>query len=256
MKRLDPYFRLSNIDIYLEEDSMRQDFIDMLTSDYGVSSADPPPSSGKDSLSPEKEEADYAAARRRAEEKIREMLDQYGVSDAAYAVMLRGELILSGSSAGIRIKEVSSMQEYLDGQLASYAATMTGMMAMVLTVMLLVMGAIVSITVSALIRRQKTSFGIYKALGYTTRDLIRIVRLNMAVNAAAGSLIGILLCRLFANSLLRLLFQNMGLDLARFHINPYLLGASALFTFLYVWLLSSWKARRVKGISVYDLLTE
>lgn len=69
MKRLDPYFRLSNIDIYLEEDSMRQDFIDMLTSDYGVSSADPPPSSGKDSLSPEKEEADYAAARRRAEEK-------------------------------------------------------------------------------------------------------------------------------------------------------------------------------------------
>lgn len=256
MKRLDPYFSLSNIDIYLEEDSMRQDFIDMLYPAYGVSSADTPPSAVNDAVSPENEGADYTAAKRRAEEKIKEMLDQYGVSDAAYAVMLRGDLILTGSSDGIKIKEVSSMQEYLDGQLASYAATMTGMMAMILTVMLLVMGAIVSITVSALIRRQKTSFGIYKALGYTTRDLIRIVRLNMAVNAAAGSLTGILLCRLFANSLLHLLFQNMGLDLARFHINPFLLAASALFTFLFVWLLSSRKARRVKGISVYDLLTE
>lgn len=250
LHRIDPYYKLTGIDIYLREGVSRSDFMDRLRATYSVvSDTGERPADGE---APSK----YNEAGKRAEEKIKRMLDRYGVSSVEYTVMQKGEVILTGSSAAYRIREISSLNEYLDGQLKSYAAMMNGLMAVILSVMLLVMGTIISITVSSMLRRKRMEMGIYRSMGFTTEELIRMIGLNFTVDAVLGSLIGILLCGLFGGKLLILFFSTLAVDLAGVEINPVWLGAVGVITVLFVCLLSVFKARRVRRISVYELLTE
>lgn len=261
LKRIDPYYEITSIDLYLEEGVSRGDFMNQLRLIYGDVHGQE--GTGLTDQSEDLEEAGQpgrsegrAEARKRAEEKMKKLLDQYGLTGVAYAVMKDGEILLSGSSTAYRIKEVSSLSEYLDGQLKSYAAMMTGMMAMIVIVMLLVMGTIISITVSSLLRRQRAELGIYRSFGFTTGELVRVIRLNFTVDAVLGSLLGILMCGLFANQLLCLFFRSLMVDIAGLEVNPFWLAVVGILTVLYVSLLTTYKARQVKKVTVYELLSE
>lgn len=256
LRRIDPYYRLSGMDIYLKEGVSDAEFMERLRDIYGVASDadDTAAKDGGKAAAGEMEQ--FKAAGQKAEEKIRKLLDQYGVSGVEYAVMQEGKTILSGGSSGYRIKEVSSLNDYLEGQLESYTAMLDGMMSMILLVMLLVMGTILSITVSSLLRRQRVELGIYRALGYTTRDLVRIIRLNFEVNAVLGSLLGLLVCRFASNKLLQMFFSNLGLESGIFEIHILWLVPVAVLTTVYLSLLAQFKARRVKKITAYELLSE
>lgn len=248
--RLNPAFTLNSMNIYLKEEVDRRAFIDMLYREYGVA-ADQGGEGQEGSAG-----TAYGAAVRRAEEEIRKMLDQYGMNSVSYAAMLDGEIILSGDSSSYKIKEISSLAEYLDGQLASYAFMMKGLMVTIFLVMLLVMGAIISITIRSMIRRQREELGVYKAIGYTTSDLVRIIRLNFTVNAVAGSLLGLLAGRFLTNGILSAFFSNFGLYTSAFMIRFSWLSIIGIGTVLYIWLLSTVCAYRVRKITVYEQLTE
>lgn len=256
LRRIDPYYQIMSIDLYLEDGVLRSDFMNQLRLTYGDISGQQENLVKTESSEKQEQAEQYGAARKRAQEKIKRLLDQYGISGVEYAVMKDGEMILSGSSASYRVKEISSLNEYLDGQLKSYAAMMTGMMFVIVMVMLLVMGTIISITVSSLLRRQRSELGIYRSFGFTTSELVRIIRLNFMVDAVLGSLLGILVCGLSANQLLCMFFRSLMVDIAGLQVNLVWLSVVGVITILYVSLLATFKARQVRKVTVYELLTE
>lgn len=246
IRRIRPYFTPSQIDIYVKEQVSSQALIEKLYQTYGTADR----IDVVNSL-----EGDFCAAEQIAREQMKKLQEQYGMSSVAYAVMLDGEIILSGDSSPCKIKEITSLSEYLEGQLKSYATMMSGMVTLILLIMFVIIGAIITITIKSLLYRQKEEFGIYKALGYTTKDLVKIIRLNFLVNAILGAIVGGVFCKLTANRLLGLFFSNMGMDLAAFKISSLWILVIGILVIGYIWLLVSWKAYRVKKITVYHLLS-
>lgn len=251
IKRLSPYYTPNQLNVYLKDPSTATALIERLYTQYGTST-----SSDDEDMTDISSQKPYADAAKKAEDQIKKLLQQYGVSSVEYAVMLDGQIILSGDSSDYKIKEMVSLTEYLDGQLKNYAVMISGLVAMILCVMLVIIGSIISITIKSLLRRQKEEFGIYKALGYTTNDLMRIISMNFLLNAVSGSLLGILVCKLSANSVLSMLFRNMGLDVVVLKTDLWWLLIMGMVTVIYICLFSAWQARQVKKISAYELLTE
>lgn len=98
--------------------------------------------------------------------------------------------------------------------------------------------------------------GIYKALGFTTRDLVKILALNFTLLAGISAAAGTLLCMTAAPSLLQLLFENAGLSIHGLPVNPLLLVLTSGLVVFFVWILSTVRAYQIKNISVYTLFTE
>lgn len=237
MQRMNPYYRISQIDVYLNGNAEQKAFIEKLDKKYLHPTAN-------------------TKAQEKAGEQIQKLLEKHGINSMEYAVMQDGEILISGDSSLYQIKEISSLTDYLNGQLKSYTSMMSGLMIIILLVMLLIMGAIISLTIKSVIHKQKEEFGIFKAIGYTTKDIMRIIQLNVLVNAAAGALLGGLICRFTANPVLKPLFNSMGMSIGNFQVNSLWLIGIAICIVVYVWLLSMLKINQVRRITVYELLTE
>ena len=120
----------------------------------------------------------YSQAKQIADEKIAKLLSDYGVDSVSYSVMLDGKIIMSGDSSAYKISKIEDLKDYLNGQLNSYAQTMSGMVASILAVTLLITGGILSITIKSIIKNKRKEYGIYKAMGYTTKDLVKQLSLS------------------------------------------------------------------------------
>lgn len=251
IRRLSPYYTPGQLHVYLKNPKEAADLIEKLYARYGTAET-----ANDQETQPNVAGKRYADASQKAQEQIKLLLKQYGIASVEYAVMLDGEIILSGGSSNYKIKEMVSLTEYLEGQLKSYAVMISGLVAMILCVMLIIIGSVISITIKSLLRRQREEFGIYKALGYTTKDLVKIISLNFLLNAGAGALLGIVSCKLSANYILGILFRNMGMDIVDFKVDLWWLAAMGIIAVVYIFLLCAWKACKVKKISVYELLTE
>lgn len=104
--------------------------------------------------------------------------------------------------------------------------------------------------------REKQDIGIYKSLGFTTQNLRLQFSLRFVFIALIGSMIGIILSLLFNNSMVEFLLKNIGVSgfvsqytVATFFV-PMLLMCLCFFAFSY------FASRKVKSVSVKELVTE
>lgn len=252
IKKLRPQYEMKKIDIYLKDGIDKEKFKEKLRQIYKVAVKD-------DKLSGDNDEiviGKYSEAKKAAEEKIARLLSDYGVNSVSYSVMLNGEIILSGDSSAYKIKEIADLHDYLSGQLNSYAGIMSGMVKAMVLITLLIIGGILTITIKSIIRRKREEYGILKALGYTTLDLVKQLSLGFAFTSIIGTLIGTLTIILFSNNIFQLLFYGMGLTKVNIIINPVLLLIMDICITIYVYFLAMFKAYKIKKITVYELLTE
>lgn len=242
MRKLRPCYQITQIDVYLEDGTDPEKVISHLHQNFGFSQ-----DLGK---------GKYAKATEKAQAQIEKLLKDYGVSSVDYAVMYQGKIILSGNSSSYQIKEMTNMKEFLSGQLGLYGSMLKGIITVILMVTFLIIGAILSNTIKTLIKKKKEELGIYKALGFTTKDLVKILALNFTLLAGISAAAGTLLCMTTAPSLLQLLFENAGLSIHGLPVNPLLLVLTSSLVVVFVWILSTVRAYQIKNISVYTLFTE
>jgi ABC-type transport system, involved in lipoprotein release, permease component len=252
IKRLRPQYKMNQIDVYLKDGVNKESFKQKLRTLYKVAVNQ---NDSSENISSEYS-GKYARAKKIADEKIAKLLSDYGAQSVSYAVMLDGVIILSGGSSSYKIKEITDIKDYLHGQLGSYADMMSGMVTVIILITFFITGGILSITIKSLLRKQRQDYGIYKAIGYTTPDLVKQLSLYFTITGMAGTLIGTAVVLLFANSILQLLFTGIGLTHMLIGINPFLLPAIDISIIVYINLLAKLKAQRVKKINAYELLTE
>lgn len=254
MKRLRPRYEIQQIDIYLEEGVNKEQFKEKLRTIYKVAVKEDALTESDPAIMPEDKK--YTEAAKRAEEKISKLLSDYGVNSVSYAVMQNGEIILSGDSSAYKIKELSDLEDYLDGQLSAFGSIASGMVTVIAAVTFLIIGGILSITIKSRIRAKRTEYGIYKAMGYTTKDLVFQFSLSFTVTSFLGIITGSIATLFLSGHVLGLLLLSLGLTRISLKINPASILLMDCCMMVFICLFAIIKAYRIRKITAYELMAE
>jgi putative ABC transport system permease protein len=110
--------------------------------------------------------------------------------------------------------------------------------------------------IKSMIVRQKKELGIYKALGYTDRQLMKMIAVSFMPSVAAGTLAGSLGAGLSVNRLASSLFGMLGISKMELNVNILLLILMGIVLAVFAYGISMAVAGKLKSITVYGLLAE
>ena len=191
---------------------------------------------------------DYEARiRRRAEQVIAAMSEQFDATHVEYAIR-SGDQIIAGDSSGMRIRLFLNLSESLSQAMEKFctAVSMTTKLFMGISAFVVLM--ILSILMESEIRQQRKSLGIMKGMGYTAKELMLQLAFRIMPSAliavVTGTVLGILTTRLLINSI----------GIVPVSLPAVLLLDAVLLAFCFA--CACFGARKIKQISVYELMTE
>ena len=129
-------------------------------------------------------------------------------------------------------------------------------MVMIVAITVLVVVLILYLVIKTMILKRKREFGILKAIGYTTFQLMTQITLSFVPIVITGVLIGAVLGCLYTNSMLTMLLSGAGIHNVQFIVKLPLIVILCVGIIVLAYLVSMLVARRVKRISAYGLITE
>ena len=240
MERVNPTYRPGTMEVYLEEGVDTAEFRYVLTEKYGRSLSDAA-----------KERAEGGTyedrIRAEAEQQIAEMMANYGVSHVEYAIQA-GDTVISDNSDAFRIASIMNLSDILRTQLAGLSAAISIIATVFVILSAVVVMVILFVLMESTIRRQRREFGIMKGMGYTSRELM--VQLAMRIMPAAltavvcGTVLGVLATGLLTAYIGKVAVQVPLIILLDIALLAFCFGCAYF------------GARKIKRISVYELMTE
>ena len=248
IRRINPSFEITELNIYLKDGYETTAFIKKLEQTYPV-------------LAPE-EKVDTSAmtpgerAQQRAEERVAKLLSMYDVDSADYALSVNGEVVLAGSSVNYKINKIDNMELFIGTSIGTFVAMVAMLVLGVLLSTLFIVGLILVLVIRYMILKRRHEFGIMKAVGYTSSQ----IRMQIAFGFLPVSIIGIaggcLLAGTTLNSVFTVLLQPMGVSKLAFYSNPLLLAVLFAGLLLYVFVVAFLSSKKVKTITPYELFVD
>ena len=251
IRRIQPTFDSSSIQIYLRDGVNEDAFIKTAEETFSVLA----PSSSltdqeEESLSPED------AAREKAEEKLSALMTMYGVDSAQYALMVDGELLLFGDTNAYQLDHLENNLQLIAASSSSLTTAIQMMSIILLISTLCIISLVLYMVIRSMLVKRRREFGIYKAIGYTSRQLMLQIAISFLPSAFVGVLCGSTAAVLGSGPLMAVLLGGMGISRLDFEVPVFLLLAMGCSLLLFSFLLSMLVSRKIHKISVYGLLTE
>ncbi|UNK18750.1 FtsX-like permease family protein [Paenibacillus sp. N3/727] len=157
---------------------------------------------------------------------------------------------------GTLIKDITDVDEMLASQSSVYISAVLSVMVTILAITVLVVALILYLVIKTMILKRKRDFGILKATGYTTLQLMTQIVLSFVPVVIVGAIIGGVLGSLCTNSVLTLLLSGAGVYNVQFIVNIPLIVVLCVGLIVLAYLISMLVARRIKRITAYGLITE
>ncbi|SHM53778.1 ABC transporter permease [Ruminococcus flavefaciens] len=240
MKRLIPSYSPDTIELYLKDGIDAEEFRYELTQKYGRSISDISDDDNAEGTYEERIKAE-------AERQIADMMANYGVSHVEYAIQ-SGDKVISGNSSGFLIKSIMNIGDIMDTQLSGLATAIEIMTTLFMVLSAVVVMIILFMLMESSIRRQRKELGIMKGMGYTSKELM--FQLAFRIMPAAlfsvifGTIIGVA-----AISLITGFIGNISINIPAVIVMDIVL-------LLFCFGCAYFGARKIKKISVYELMTE
>ena len=157
---------------------------------------------------------------------------------------------------GDHIVETLDIDENIESQTGMYTAAVFAVMLMVLTITVLVVVMILYLVIKTMIIKRKKEFGVMKAIGYSTIQLMNQISISFLPVIITGVAIGGVLGHYFTNPMLSVLLSSVGVKRLDFiiHLPTILMICVGIFILAYI--VSMLVSRRIKKISAYGLITE
>lgn len=154
------------------------------------------------------------------------------------------------------IIETLDIDENIESQTGMYTAAVFAVMLMVLAITVLVVVMILYLVIKTMIIKRKKEFGVMKAIGYSTIQLMNQISISFLPVIITGVVIGGLLGYFFTNPMLSILLSNAGVKRLDFiiHVPIILMICAAIFILANI--VSMIVSRRIKKISAYGLIAE
>lgn len=144
----------------------------------------------------------------------------------------------------------------IDSQSSIYSSAVSAVMAIVLVITIMVVILILYMVIKTTLLKRKRDFGILKATGYTTLQLMNQIALGYIPIMLAGVFIGGALGSLYTNSMLTLLLSGAGIHNVQFTIKLPLIAALCIGMVMLAYTVSMTAAYRMKNITPHGLITE
>lgn len=157
---------------------------------------------------------------------------------------------------GENIMAAIDTRKSIEGSLGIYQ----GIVGILTVVILAVTEAIIALTLFLIIKtsllRKKREFGIQKAIGFTTGQLVMQSALSFLPILLIGTAAGCVTGYLTINKILSLLFSGIGMMKVNFEILPGMLALLSACIILSGFLISSLVSMRIRHITPYALMSE
>ena len=244
LKRLNPYATLDSINIYLKDGVDKDEFQKKLANIYGAS---------VEEVTENSDISESAALNDKikalADEKIAVLKSQYGVNDIEYAIVI-GDEIITGNSKRFKIKKISSLLDLAKGQ----TEQITNITRVFTIVSVFVVAGIVAVILSIIavssVQRKKKDIGIMKSLGYSSKDLMTQLAMRIIPPTIIGA--GI------ASVLTYYVYKMLWMVAFSLEATPqvWVILATDIVVIVFCYIVTYLSARRIKEISVTELMTE
>lgn len=131
-----------------------------------------------------------------------------------------------------------------------------GSCVIILSVTVAIIILILYLIIKTLIVNSRQDFGVLKSMGYTTKQLIMQVSLSFLPVIIMGTIVGIIISYTSMNSILLVLFRQIGVMKINFDIHLLILVLIGLVICVFSFLISVILSYRIKKISAYSLIKE
>lgn len=157
---------------------------------------------------------------------------------------------------GGSIVEMLDIDENIASQTGMYTAAVFAVMMMVLTITVLVVVMILYLVIKTMIIKRNKEFGVMRAIGYSTFQLMNQISISFLPVIITGVAIGGVLGFYFTNPMLSVLLSSAGVKRLDFiiHLPIILMPCAGILILAYI--VSMLVSRRIKKISAYGLITE
>ena len=240
MKRIMPTYRPDTIELYLNEGVDKDKFKYALTEKYGRSIADVAQDSSEGGSYEERIKAE-------AEQKIADLMANYGVSHVEYVIQ-SGDTVIKGSSDNFIIRSIMDIGSILRTQLGGTAIAIAILTTLFMVLSAFVVMVILFILMESNVRRQRKEFGIMKSMGYTSRELMfqLAARIMPAAifSVAAGTVAAVMIIKYFTGYIGKISINIPAVIILDVILLLFCFGCA------YV------GARKIKKISVCELMSE
>ena len=155
-----------------------------------------------------------------------------------------------------QIKDILNLRKLIDTMLGVY-----GSIIQILGIVIaLITGCIVALVLYLITKAQivsnRTSYGIQKAIGYTTKQIRLQLAMSYVPVLLIGSLLGAIASKVLTNPLISKLFQSFGVMRMEFNIPVAILLFLGILITLFGFMIAMLVSGRIKKISTIQLIRE
>lgn len=157
---------------------------------------------------------------------------------------------------GSSIVETFNIDETIESQTAMYTTAVFAVMVIVLTITVLVVVMILYLVIKTMVIKRKKEFGVMKAVGYSTIQLMHQISISFLPVMVTGVVIGGVLGYFFTNPMLSVLLSSAGVKRLDFtvHLPTVLMLCIGILILGYI--VSMFVSLKIRKISAYSLITE
>ena len=240
LKRISPTYRPDSFEIYLEDGVDAKDFAERLEEKYGKTVVD----LSKSEVTGETLEERIRSA---AEIKMAKAMLESGVSYMEYAITI-GDTTIESSTSLMKIESVSFVKADYMEMLDQFCVIFKVLSVVLSIVCAIVVMIILSILMESTIRKQYRELGIMKGIGYTSKELMYQMAMRIVPTAIVAVAIGSFVSVALAGAI-EMVLAKIAVSIATVLITD---AAILAFTFFAAYR----GAKKIKNISVYELMTE
>lgn len=157
---------------------------------------------------------------------------------------------------GNYIVDTLDIDENIESQTRMYTAAIFAVMVMVLAINVLVVVMILYLVVTTMITKRKKEFGVMKAIGYSTIQLMNQISISFLPVIITSVVIGGVLGLFFTNPMLSVLLSSVGVKRLDFIIHLPIILMLCVGILILAYIVSMFVALKIKKISAYSLITE
>lgn len=148
------------------------------------------------------------------------------------------------------------IDENIESETGMYTDAVFAILLTVLVITVLVVVMILYLVIKTMIIKRKKEFGVMKAIGYSTMQLMHQIAISFLPVIITGVTIGGALGYFFTNPMLAVLLSGAGVKRLDFTIHLPTILMLCIGIFLLAYIVSMVVAAKIKKITVYSLMTE
>lgn len=146
--------------------------------------------------------------------------------------------------------------EGMDSAMNMYVSLISIICVVIITVTLLLIYLILYITISSIITRRKQELGIFKAIGYENKQLVRQLIGGFMPSTILATILGLIVSKIIMNNVYSSIFNLVGAYKVSFEYPFIVFLIIVIFIIISTIIIGILLAKKIKKISVYSLIKD